>query len=144
MQAISKVEGNITYIPNITEKYISSLGQLRFMDSAQFLLVSLGKLVKVNVPEAFQITAQYEPNQYQYQYNTVQYQYNKYQPRGHQSGHGGKLKLRFCILFLFIDFLLPILYIFCSLVPCSSIDIIFKSCTTFLVLFTDFLLCGGR
>ena len=63
MQAISKVEGRIGCIPNNTEKYISfSLGQLRFIDSAQFLLASLDKLVAANPPEAFQITAQHEPN----------------------------------------------------------------------------------
>ena len=63
MQAISKVEGRVSCIPNNTEKYISfSLGQLRFIDSAQFLLASLDKLVAANPPEAFQITAQYEPN----------------------------------------------------------------------------------
>ena len=46
MQAISKVEGKVSCIPNNTEKYISfSLGQLRFIDSAQFLLASLDKLV---------------------------------------------------------------------------------------------------
>ena len=37
MQAMSKVEGKVSCIPNNTEKYISlSLGQLRFIDSAQF------------------------------------------------------------------------------------------------------------
>ena len=52
----------LTCIPNNTEKYISfSLGQLRFIDSAQFLLASLDKLVSANKPEAFQITARYEP-----------------------------------------------------------------------------------
>ena len=61
MQAISKVEGQVSCIPNNTEKYISfSLGQLRFIDSAQFLLASLDKLVSANNPEAFQITARYE------------------------------------------------------------------------------------
>ena len=46
MQAISKVEGRVSCIPNNTEKYISfSLGQLRFIDSAQFLLAPLDKLV---------------------------------------------------------------------------------------------------
>ena len=61
MQAISKVEGRISCIPNNTEKYISfSLGQLRFIDSAQFLLASLDRLVAANSPEAFKITAQYE------------------------------------------------------------------------------------
>ena len=56
------MEGRVSCIPN-TEKYISfSLGQLRFIDSAQFLPASLDKLVAVNPPEAFQITAQHEPN----------------------------------------------------------------------------------
>ena len=46
MQSISKVEGRVSCIPNNTERYISfSLGQLRFIDSAQFLLASLDKLV---------------------------------------------------------------------------------------------------
>ena len=59
MQAISKVEGRVSCIPNNTEKYISfSLRQLRFIDSAQFLLASLDKLVAANPPEAFRITAQ--------------------------------------------------------------------------------------
>ncbi|KAK3784623.1 hypothetical protein RRG08_003431 [Elysia crispata] len=63
MQAISKVEGRVSCIPNNTEKYISfSLGQLRFIDSAQFLLASLDKLVAANQPEAFHITAHYEPD----------------------------------------------------------------------------------
>ena len=62
MQAISKVEGRVSCILNNTEKYISfSLGHLRFIDSAQFLLASLDKLVAANPPEAFQITAQSEP-----------------------------------------------------------------------------------
>ena len=63
MQAMSKVECRVSCIPNNTEKYISfSLGQLRFIDGAQFLLASLVKLVAANPPEAFQITAQHEPN----------------------------------------------------------------------------------
>ena len=63
MQAISKVEGRVTCIPNNTEKYISfSLDQLRFIDSAQFLLASLDKLVAANKPEAFKITGRYEPS----------------------------------------------------------------------------------
>ena len=63
MQAISKVEGRVHCIPNNTEKYISfSLGQLRFIDSVQFLLVSLDRLVAANPPEAFWITAQHEPD----------------------------------------------------------------------------------
>ena len=62
MQAISKVEGRVKCTPNNTEKYISfSLGQLRFIDSAQFLFASLNKLVAANPPEAFQITAKHEP-----------------------------------------------------------------------------------
>ena len=64
MQTISRVEGKVSCIPNNTEKYISfSLGQLRFIDSAQFLLAPLDKLVAANTPEAFQITAKYEHNQ---------------------------------------------------------------------------------
>ena len=64
MQAISRVKGRVSCIPNNTEKYISfSLGQLRFIDSAQFLLPPLDKLVAANPPEAFQITARYEPKQ---------------------------------------------------------------------------------
>ncbi|MEW8687500.1 MAG: hypothetical protein AB2556_16930 [Candidatus Thiodiazotropha sp.] len=63
MQAISKVKGKISCIPNNTEKYTSfSLDQLRFIDSAQFLLTSLDKLAAANQPEAFQITARYEPD----------------------------------------------------------------------------------
>ena len=62
MQAISKVHGKVSCFPNNTEKYISfSLGQLRFIDSAQCLLASLDKLVAANPPEALQITAQHEP-----------------------------------------------------------------------------------
>ena len=63
MQAISKVEGRVSCIPNNTEKYISfSLGKLRFIDTAQFLLASLDKLVAANPPGVFQITTQHEPN----------------------------------------------------------------------------------
>ena len=47
MQAISETVGKITCIHNNTEKYISfSLGQLRFIDSGQFMLSSVDKLVK--------------------------------------------------------------------------------------------------
>ena len=61
MQAISKVKGQMKCIPNNMEKYISfSLGQLRFIDSAQFLLTSLHRLVASNNPEVFHITAHYE------------------------------------------------------------------------------------
>ena len=63
MQTISKVEGRISCIPNNTEKYVSfSLGQLRFFDSAHFLLASLDKLVAANKPEAFKIMGRYEPS----------------------------------------------------------------------------------
>ena len=55
--------GRVHCIPNNTEKYISfSLGQLRFIDSVQFLLASLDRLVAANPPEAFRITAQHEPD----------------------------------------------------------------------------------
>ena len=64
MQAISRVEGSISCIPNNMEKYISfSLGQLRFIDSLQFLNASLDSLVSANQPESFLITMQYEPDE---------------------------------------------------------------------------------
>ncbi|XP_058029287.1 uncharacterized protein LOC131193286 [Ahaetulla prasina] len=64
MQAISEVkEHKITCIPNNTEKYISfSVGPLRFIDSAQFMLASLDKLVSANQSEGFQIMARIEPS----------------------------------------------------------------------------------
>ena len=47
MQAMSRVQGEIKCIPTNTEKYISfSLGNLRFIDSVNFLLSSLENLVK--------------------------------------------------------------------------------------------------
>ena len=47
MQAMARVQGEIKCIPTNTEKYISfSLGNLRFIDSMNFLLSSLDKLVK--------------------------------------------------------------------------------------------------
>ena len=47
MQEMAKVEGEIKCIPTNTEKYISfSLGNLRFIDSLNFLLSPLDKLVK--------------------------------------------------------------------------------------------------
>ena len=62
MQAISKVGGAVTCIPNNTEKYISfSLGQLRFIDSAQFLLASLDKLVSAN--KSFKIINTFQPDE---------------------------------------------------------------------------------
>ena len=64
MQAISRVEGSISCFPNNMEKYISfSLGQLRFIDSLQFLNASLDSLVSANQPEYFLITNQYEPDE---------------------------------------------------------------------------------
>ena len=47
MQAMARVRGEIKCIPTNTEKCISfSLGNLRFVDSMNFLLSSLDKLVK--------------------------------------------------------------------------------------------------
>ena len=45
------------------EKYISfSIGQLRFIDNAQFVLASLDKLVKSNDPDSLLIVREYEPD----------------------------------------------------------------------------------
>ena len=61
MQAISRVDGKISRISNNMEKYISFfLGRLRFIGSAQFLLISLDRLVAASKPEDFHITAKYE------------------------------------------------------------------------------------
>ena len=61
MQAISKVSGDITCIPNNTEKYISfSLGKLKFIDSFQFLPTSLDRLVSASACDTFKITRNYE------------------------------------------------------------------------------------
>ncbi len=47
MQAMARVHGEIKCIPTNTKKYISfSLGNLRFIDSVNFLLSSLDKLVE--------------------------------------------------------------------------------------------------
>ena len=47
MQAMARVQGELKCIPTNTETYISfSLGNLRFVDSVNFLLSSLDKLVK--------------------------------------------------------------------------------------------------
>ena len=52
-----------TCIPYYKEKYISfSLKQLRFIDSVQFLLVSLDCLVTLNKPEPFHITPTFYPD----------------------------------------------------------------------------------
>ena len=62
MQAISKLGGPHLLIPQTTEKYISlSQVKLCFTDSTQFLLTSLDKLGMAGQPEAFKITAEYEP-----------------------------------------------------------------------------------
>ena len=61
MQAMSET-GDLKCIANNMEKCISSIGQLRFIDSAQFLLVSLDKLVKSNDCESLLITSEYEPD----------------------------------------------------------------------------------
>ena len=78
MQEISKIQESneldeclkgvarykLSCIPSNTEKYISfNIGHLHFIDSAQFLLTSLDRLVAANNPETFQITAQYEPGE---------------------------------------------------------------------------------
>ena len=60
MQRIHKTKGNITCLPNNTEKYISfSVGQLKFLDSFQFMAYSLVKLVE-NTPD-LKITFTGEP-----------------------------------------------------------------------------------
>jgi len=47
MQAMARVPCEIKFIPNNTEKYISfSLGNVKFIDSINFLQSSLDKLVK--------------------------------------------------------------------------------------------------
>ena len=63
MQAISEPTGKITCIPNNTEKYISfSLGQLRFIDCAQFMLSSVDKVVNACDKDDVRITAEFEAN----------------------------------------------------------------------------------
>ena len=47
MQTMARVQGGIKCIPTKTEKYISfSLGNLRFIDSVNFMQSSLAKLVR--------------------------------------------------------------------------------------------------
>ena len=63
MQEIASVDANLKCIPSNMEKYISfSLGNLRFIDSYQFLLSSLDNLVASNKPEDFEIMKQFEPD----------------------------------------------------------------------------------
>ena len=57
MQHIGEMEQEITCIPNNLEKYISfSLGKLRFIDSFQFMLASLSKLVESTDKKALKFT----------------------------------------------------------------------------------------
>ena len=63
MQAISQTDGNISCIPNNMEKYISfSLRSLRFIDSVQFLLAPLDRLVAATDRAAFRLTDTVEPD----------------------------------------------------------------------------------
>ena len=51
------MQGEIRCIPNNTEKYSSfSLGNLRFVDSLNFMMSSLDSLVKGSAPEDMKIT----------------------------------------------------------------------------------------
>ena len=64
MQAMSKVEGKVSCIQTIrknTSHY--PWGSSGSSDSAQFLLASLDRLVSANQPEAFRVTAKYEPDE---------------------------------------------------------------------------------
>ena len=57
MQKIHTAKGNITYIPNNAEMYISfNVGQLKFLDSFQFMASSLAKLVDETDKDGFKIT----------------------------------------------------------------------------------------
>ena len=63
MQTISETKEKVTCIPNNAEKYISfSIGQLRFIDSAQFMLLRLDKLMEASDPQDMRITADFKPN----------------------------------------------------------------------------------
>ena len=62
LKGVSKYK--LSCIPNNTEKYISfSLGHLRFIDSVQFVLTTLDRLVSANKPETFKITKKFEPHE---------------------------------------------------------------------------------
>ena len=57
MQKIHTTKGNITCIPNNAEKYISfSVGQIKFLDSFQFMTSSLEKLVHATDKSDFKLT----------------------------------------------------------------------------------------
>lgn len=66
MQEISQVSGNLTCVPNNMEKYITfSCGNLKFIDSFQFMASSLDRLVKACPQEAFSITKKYGTEKHQ-------------------------------------------------------------------------------
>ena len=57
MQQIHRAEGNIICIPNSTEKYLSfGVGQRKFLDSVQFMLSSLERLVDTTDKADFHLT----------------------------------------------------------------------------------------
>ena len=57
MQKIHTTKGNITCIPNNAEMYISfSVGQLKFLDSFQFMASPLEKLVDATDKSDFKLT----------------------------------------------------------------------------------------
>ena len=57
MQQIDKITGRLSCIPNDTEKYISfGVGQLKFLDSFQFMASSLAKLVDATDKNDLKIT----------------------------------------------------------------------------------------
>ena len=57
MQSMARVQGEMKCVPINTEKYISfSPGNLRFIDSVNFLLSSLDSLVKGSYPQSFEMT----------------------------------------------------------------------------------------
>jgi len=64
MQATAWVQGEISSIPNNPEKYISfSLGNLRFVDSLNFMMSSLDVLVNGSTPEDMKITKNWEDSE---------------------------------------------------------------------------------
>ena len=64
MQAMSRVRGEIKCIATNTEKYISfSLGNLKFIDSVNFMHSSLEKLEKVNGNDEFPIMKKLFPEE---------------------------------------------------------------------------------
>ena len=60
MREIGKVAGELKYIPNNMEKYVTfSLGKLRFIDSCQHLSTELEKLVASASKDSFATTKSY-------------------------------------------------------------------------------------